>query len=144
MLHYFEVVIYPSPYCLSVKFCWLEENISSYLHYSVLSSVSNCIDICIKNICDNLWSVCVCSVVSYVQPLVTPWSVARWVPLSMGFSRQEYWSGLPFSLPGDLSQPRKMFLDLLHWQAGSLLRHQASPTCELLGSNCYLIFHWCS
>ena len=34
--------------------------------------------------------------------LVTPWTVACQVPLSMGFSRQEYWSGLPFPSPGDL------------------------------------------
>ena len=33
---------------------------------------------------------------------VTPWIVARQAPLSMGFSRQEYWSGLPFPSPGDL------------------------------------------
>ena len=31
--------------------------------------------------------------------LVTPWTVARQAPLSMGFSRQEYWSGLPFPSP---------------------------------------------
>ena len=35
-------------------------------------------------------------------PLATPWSVARQVLLSMGFPRQEYWSGLPFPFPGDL------------------------------------------
>ena len=34
-----------------------------------------------------------------------PRTVARQVPLSMGFSRQEYWSGLPFPTPGDLSNP---------------------------------------
>ena len=34
--------------------------------------------------------------------LATPWTVARQVSLSMGFSRQEYWSGLPFPSPGDL------------------------------------------
>ena len=33
----------------------------------------------------------------------TPWTVFCQAPLSMGFSRQEYWSGLPFSSPGDLS-----------------------------------------
>ena len=33
--------------------------------------------------------------------LVTPWTVARQAPLSMGFSRQEYWSGLVFPSPGD-------------------------------------------
>ena len=37
---------------------------------------------------------------------VTPWTVARQAPLSMGFSRQEYWSGVPFPPPGDLSDPR--------------------------------------
>ena len=37
--------------------------------------------------------------------LATPWTVACQVPLSMGFSRQEYWSGLPFPSPGDLPDP---------------------------------------
>ena len=32
----------------------------------------------------------------------TPWTAAHQAPLSMGFSRQEYWSGLPFPSPGDL------------------------------------------
>ena len=36
----------------------------------------------------------------------TPWTIALQTPLSMGFPRQEYWSGLPFPTPGDLSQPR--------------------------------------
>ena len=34
-----------------------------------------------------------------------PWTVVRQVPLSMGFSRQEYWGGLPFPSPGDLPDP---------------------------------------
>ena len=38
--------------------------------------------------------------------LVTSWTVAYQAPLSMGFSRQEYWSGLPFPSPGDLPDPR--------------------------------------
>ena len=37
--------------------------------------------------------------------LVTPWTVACQASLSMGFSRQEYWSGLPFLSPGDLPDP---------------------------------------
>ena len=37
--------------------------------------------------------------------LATLWTVARQAPLSMGFSRQEYWSGLPFPTPGDLPDP---------------------------------------
>ena len=39
---------------------------------------------------------------SHVQPSVTPWTVARQAPVFMGLSRQAYWSGLPFPLPGDL------------------------------------------
>ena len=41
-------------------------------------------------------------------------------PLSMGFSRQEYWSGLPFPIPGDLANPGNELLCLLHWQVGCL------------------------
>ena len=40
-----------------------------------------------------------------VSHFVTPWTVARQAPLSMEFSRQEYWSGLPFLSPGDLPDP---------------------------------------
>ena len=42
---------------------------------------------------------------SHVQLFATPWTVAYQAPLSMGFSRQEYWSGLPFPSPGDLPDP---------------------------------------
>uniref|UniRef100_A0A4W2FI99 Uncharacterized protein n=1 Tax=Bos indicus x Bos taurus TaxID=30522 RepID=A0A4W2FI99_BOBOX len=40
-----------------------------------------------------------------VQLFATPWTVAYQAPLSLGFSRQEYWSGLPFPSPGDLPDP---------------------------------------
>ena len=42
---------------------------------------------------------------SHVLLFATPWTVAHQAPLSMGFFRQEYWSGLPFPPPGDLSDP---------------------------------------
>ena len=42
---------------------------------------------------------------SGVRLFATPWTVARQAPLSMGFPRQEYWSGLPFPSPGDLPNP---------------------------------------
>ena len=42
---------------------------------------------------------------SRVQLLATPWTVAYQAPPSMGFSRQEYWSGLPFPSPEDLPNP---------------------------------------
>ena len=49
--------------------------------------------------------VCMLSCFSPVRLFVTPWTVARQAPLSMGFSGQEYWSGLPFPSPGDLPNP---------------------------------------
>ena len=64
---------------------------------------------------------------SHVQLFVIPWTVARQAPLSMGFSRQEYWSGEPFLSLGDLPnfriEPEPPAL-----QADSLpLSHQESP-----------------
>ena len=43
---------------------------------------------------------------SRVRLFVTPWTVAQQAPPPMGFSRQEYWRGLPFPSPGDLPDPR--------------------------------------
>ena len=55
----------------------------------------------------------------HVQLFVTLWTIDHQAPLCMGFSRQEYWSGLPFPPPGDLltqgSNPH--LLHLLYWQA---------------------------
>ena len=49
---------------------------------------------------------CVCAQsLSYVWLFATPWTVAHQIPLSMGFSRQEYWSELPFPPPRDLPEP---------------------------------------
>ena len=49
-------------------------------------------------------SCAVCSVTSVVSDSVTPWTVAHQAPLSMGFSRQEHWSGLLFPSPGESSR----------------------------------------
>ena len=56
------------------------------------------------------------------RPFVSPWTVARQAPLSMEFSRQEYWSGLPFPTSEDLPNPgiAPRLLHLQHWQVGSL------------------------
>ena len=48
---------------------------------------------------------CACVALSHVLLFATPWTVACQDPLSMGFSRQEYWSGLPFPPPGSLPDP---------------------------------------
>ena len=53
----------------------------------------------------------------------TLWTVACQAPMSMGFSRQEYWSGLPCPSPRDLPNPgieRASPTPNLHWQVGSL------------------------
>ena len=42
---------------------------------------------------------------SHVEHFATPWTVTLQAPPSKGFSRQEYWSGLPFPSPGDLLDP---------------------------------------
>ena len=66
---------------------------------------------------------CMLSHFSYVQLFVTPWTVVRLAPLSMGFSRQEYWSGLPHPFPGDLPDPGiepMSFMSPAGWQVGSL------------------------
>ena len=72
--------------------------------------------------------VCVCvwaqtCIFICVRFLVTPWTIgALQTPLSMGFSRQEYWSGLPFPFPGDLPDPgiESSFLSSPALQAESL------------------------
>ena len=65
---------------------------------------------------------CLLSLFSHVRLFETLWSVAHWVPVSIGFSRQEYWSGLPCPPPGDLPNLgiKHMSLSLLHWQASSI------------------------
>ena len=53
----------------------------------------------------DLSDITVVKLLSCVQLYVTPWTVAYQASQSMGFSRQEYWSGLPFPSPGDLPNP---------------------------------------
>ena len=62
---------------------------------------------------------CVLSCFSRILFSVTPWTVALQAPLSMGFSRQECWSGLPLPPLVDLPDPG-IKPTLLHWQADSL------------------------
>ena len=52
--------------------------------------------------------ICGYCLVSHVWFFATPWTVAHQAPLSMGFTRQEHWSGLSFSSPRNLSDPRTM------------------------------------
>ena len=74
--------------------------------------------------CYNLNYVCVLSHFNHVWLFATPWTVAHQAPLSVGFSRQEYWNGLPLSLLLQVTFPTQgsnlHLLCLLHWQVGSL------------------------
>ena len=49
--------------------------------------------------------VIIVQLLNHIQPFATPWTVAHQAALSLKFSRQEYWSGLPFLSPGDLPGP---------------------------------------
>ena len=54
----------------------------------------------------DIYTVVVVKLLSCVQLFVTPWTVAHQAPLSIGFSSQEHWSGLPLPAPGDLPNPQ--------------------------------------
>ena len=75
------------------------------------------------------------AVLSHVRLFATPWTVEHQTSLSMAFSRQEHWSGLPFSVSGIF--PTKgsnlCLLHLLHWQMDSLpLSHLGSPLMTMM------------
>ena len=74
---------------------------------------------------------------SHVLLFATPWTIAHQIPLSMGFSRQEYWSGLSFPSPGDLPNPG------IEPQSSALQTH--SLPCEPPGRQNYLTIqvNWC-
>ena len=64
-----------------------------------------CVCVCTFNIIIIFLWACVLNCFSCVQLFATPWTVACQAPLSMGFSRQKYWRGLPYPSPGDLPNP---------------------------------------
>jgi len=91
---------------LPSKGFWVQgENSHKHLFFSMTSSIglivsrsqkpSSCLSVC----------VCMCESLSRVQLFVTPRTVAHQASLSMEFSRQEYWSGLPFPSPEDPPSP---------------------------------------
>ena len=75
--------------CLANSFCCSHKTIL------LIGSVCACVCVCM----------CMCWSLGCVQLFVTSWSVAHQAPLSMEFSRQAYWSGLPFPSPWDLPDP---------------------------------------
>ena len=91
---------------------------------------------------------CLCPcVLSHIQPFAIPWTVDCQATVSMGYPRQEYWSGLPFPSPGGSSQPRggvsciscmgrQIFYHLSH--LGML------PSVISYGSVCQLVHSCCA
>ena len=80
----------------------------------------------------NLACVCVCSVAQSCLTLETPWTTALQAPLSMGFPRQEYWSGLPFPSTGDLPSPGIKLKSVASPALASGFFAPAPPQCPLL------------
>ena len=68
-------------------------SLGKYLNVDVAASVSSTVKVKVKSL-------------SRVRLFATPWTVTYQAPPSMGFSKQEYWSGLPFPSPGGSSRPR--------------------------------------
>ena len=71
---------------------------------------------------------------SRVKLFATPWTVAHQAPLSTGFSRQEFWSGLPFPSPRGIFPAQGLnlcLLHLLHWQADSWPLHHLGSYFKL-------------
>ena len=116
--------IFPLPCSFSNSSCWF---LISYLNpicwnTSEFNLEQSFLYLYILRVC-----VCVRACLSHVQLFVTPWTVAHHTPLSKEFSRQEYWSELPFPSPRDLAdlgiEPTSLVL-----QADSLqLSHQGNP-----------------
>ena len=79
-----------------------------------------------------------CCVLSHFWLFLTPWTVAHQAPLSMGFFREEYWSGLPFPPPGDLPPPEiqppaRVFCKKQHCKWSLPLSHPGSPQINSQG-----------
>ena len=109
-----------STYCITLatylQYC-------NFINYKVKGETSSWLPLSASDACSGMSLLC-----------VTLWTAARQAALRMGFSRQEYWSGLPFPPPGDLPAPgTELGLLLLPtWQAGFLslshLRSSRLPT----------------
>ena len=88
--------------------CWWEYKVSTDTLENTLTvslKVKHKFTIGSSNSIPRYTLVCVLSRFSRVQLSATPWTVTYRASLSMGFSRQEYWSGLPCLPPGDLPYP---------------------------------------
>ena len=99
-----------------VKFKYVSKNNSIWIHVWVLSHFS------------------------HDQIFVTLWTVSHQAPLSMGFPRQEYWSGLPFPSPGDLLNPGIKLVSLASPTLAGRFFTNCATWEALLTNCCSLIF----
>ena len=86
---------------------------------------------------------CMLSHFSYVWLFATLWTVTHQAPLSMGFCRQEYWSGFPCPPPGDLPDPGIKFASSVAPALqvdSSLLSHQGHPNFSLLPTKAFVSY----
>ena len=93
----------------------------------------------------------VCYSLSHVRLFATPWTVIHQASLSMEFSRQEYWSGLPFPSPGELPNPgiepwspasQAISLPIeLHGNSGVYTSYKIIPYILFITCNCVISFH---
>ena len=82
--------------CRAVSICPNPQNCTLERMNSTSENCTHTDDVCVC---------CVLTLLSHIRLFVTPWTVAQQAPLSMGFSKQEYRSGLLFPSPGDLAHP---------------------------------------
>ena len=104
-------------YCQDISSCYFDLQIQSNPNQNPIKLFCGYACVC----------VCVCAMLSCVRLFGTTWTIACQAPLSMEFSRQEQWSGLPFPTPGDLpnpgSEPMPFVSPVL---AGGILSHWAT------------------
>ena len=98
-------------YFLSLYFCF---HAYVFRAYSIVTEQAQCASTSFSPVITSQYYImleickCGCAMLSCsvcIQLFATPWTVAHQAPLSMGFSWQEYWSGLPCPPPGDLPNP---------------------------------------
>ena len=121
--------------CLSGKVCQWREGMVNYLTRQ--KSTTRGEEICFFSEDQCFHTSSIMLQLSRVWLFVTPWTVARQAPLSVGFSGQEYWNGLSFPTPGifQTQGPNPHLLRLLHWQVDSLsLCHQGRMRGEGINS----------
>ena len=93
-----------------------------------------------ENSVHSMKSCCCAQLRSRVWFFVTSWTVVRQAPLSMGFSRQEYWSGLPFPPAGNLPNPGIKPAFRFHALARGFFTSESPYLCCISSLSCVWLF----